>query len=225
MKFLISLLLLCSLFCCTAQELTIPPKNYTDSIDLSAKPKRTNNRFPLSDQNNHVGWKMNKDFTDEFDSKKLNTERWHPNNPGWKGRKPTYFHGSNVNMDGGELVFKINQHGDESLPEGYTHSAGFIKTKERILYGYFEAELKLMDAPWVSGFWLTYGDKEWWTEIDICENDPGVARNRNDLNSNVHVFRAPPEKGDVKKHFSITKRFFFPEELQKDYHVWGLEWN
>ena len=81
-----------------------------------------------------------------------------------------------------------------------------------------------MDAPWVSGFWMTNVSKDWWTEIDICENAPGVVYNRHDLNSNIHVFRAPEDKGDVKKHFSRTKKYYFPEELQKDYHVWGLEW-
>ncbi len=225
MKIPVLVALLLSTVACLSQDLTIPPKKYTDSIDTSLKPKRLNEAYPLSDQTNTRGWKMDKQLSDEFDRKKLNTKRWHPNNPSWKGRMPTYFHGSNVSLDGNELIFKINQHGNDSLPEGYTHTAGFIKSKERILYGYFESEMKLMDAPWVSGFWLTFGDSEWWTEIDICENDPGVERNRNDLNSNVHVFRAPPEKGDVKEHFSITKRFFYPEELQKDYHVWGLEWN
>ena len=117
----------------------------------------------------------------------------------------------------------MNKH-KEDIPEGYTHTAGFIKSKNKFLYGYFEAEMKLMDAPWVSGFWMTNVDKDWWTEIDICENAPGLSYNRNDLNSNIHVFRAPEDQGNVKKHFSRTKKYYIPVELQKDYHVWGLEW-
>ena len=206
------------------QDLTIPPKNYADSVNLKQRVARKNHKFPLSDQTNSKNWKRLKKFSDEFQSKKLNEDLWYPNNPKWKGRPPTRFHGSNVSLDQGELVIKVNQHGTDPLPEEFTHTTGFIKSKQRFLYGYFEAELKLMDAPWVSGFWLTNVGKDWWTEIDICENAPGLYYNRHDLNSNIHVFRAPKDKGDVKAHFSRPKKFYFPEELQQDFHVWGLEW-
>lgn len=207
-----------------SQDLTIPPKNYVDSVILKQAPVRSNSDFPLSDQVNSQLWTKLEKYSDEFNSKKINEKRWYPNNPGWKGRKPTYFHGSNVSLEHGNLVIRVNQHGDEQLPDGFTHSTGFIKSKNKFLYGYFEAEVQLMDAPWVSGFWMTNVSKDWWTEIDICENAPGLYYNRHDLNSNIHVFRAPKDKGDVKKHFSRTKKYYFPEELQADFHVWGLEW-
>ncbi|MDC0584741.1 family 16 glycosylhydrolase [Bacteroidales bacterium] len=207
------------------QGLTKPKKYYADSVDFSNAPVRKNDKFPLSDQSNSGKWKMLKDYGDEFDGKTLDTDKWYPNNPKWKGRQPTYFHGSNVTLENGELVMRINQHGDEKLPDGYTHSTGFIKSKKKILYGYMEARIKPMDAPWVTGFWMTNVDKDWWTEIDICENCPGVEDNRNDLNSNIHVFKAPKDKGDIKEHFSRNKKYYIPFELQKDYHTWGLEWD
>lgn len=209
---------------CLSQELTVPTKYYADSVNVADAKKRINNSYPLSDQNNLNNWIILDDFSDEFESSELNENLWYPTNPKWKGRQPTYFHESNVNLENGELVFRINQHGNEVLPEGFTHTSGFIKSKNKFLYGYFEAEAKLMDAPWVSGFWMTNASKDWWTEIDICENAPGVAHNRHDLNSNIHVFRAPKDKGNVQKHFSRNKKYYFPEELQKEYHVWGLEW-
>ena len=201
-----------------------PPKGYTAKIPDDQFVIRVNNDFPLSDQNNRGNWTLRTDVTDEFNADELNTQRWFPNNPHWKGRQPTYFDNSNVSFQDGEAIFKINQHGDIELPEGYTHSAGFMKSKQSVLYGYFESEAKLMDAPWVSGFWLTMVGKDWWTEIDIAENCPCHDGQRNTLNSNVHVFRAPKDKGDVKKHFAKPKKYYFPEELQNDYHVWGLEW-
>jgi len=210
--------------CYYAQDLTIPPKNYADSINLSITPKRITNKLPLSHQNEKGKWKLLKYKSDEFEKVELNTRKWYPNNPKWKGRKPTFFHGSNVSLENGELVISVNKHKNEKIPEGYTHTTGFIKSKKRFLYGYFEAELKLMNAPWVSGFWLTYSDKNWWTEIDICENAPGLYYNRNDLNSNIHVFRSPKNQGNVKKHFSRPKKYYFPRELQAEYHTWGLEW-
>jgi len=220
-------LLLLSVFYTTTllgQDLTIPPKNYVDSVLLEHRKERITDNYPLSDQKNTEKWKLKKSLSDEFNGNTLNEKRWYSNNPKWKGRPPTYFHGSNVSLEDDELVIRVNQHKNEKLPEKYTHTTGFIKSKEKVLYGYFEAELKLMDAPWVSGFWMTNVGKEWWTEIDICENAPGLSYNRNDLNSNIHVFKTPKNKGNITKHFSRTKKYYFPEELQADYHVWGLEW-
>ncbi|GAA4934276.1 hypothetical protein GCM10023314_03390 [Algibacter agarivorans] len=207
-----------------AQELTIPPKKYVDSVQIERAVNRNNDDFPLSDQQNLKHWKLLKEVSDEFKGSKLNETIWFPNNPKWKGRPPTFFHGSNVKIENDELVIRVNQHGDATLPDQFTHSTGFIKSKNKFLYGYFEAECKLMDTPWVSGFWMTNVDTDWWTEIDICENAPGVDYNRHDLNSNIHVFKSPKDKGDVKAHFSRTKKYYFPKELQTDYHVWGLEW-
>ncbi|WP_341220731.1 family 16 glycosylhydrolase [Polaribacter atrinae] len=207
-----------------AQDLTIPPKKYVDSVRLENAVTRITDKFPLSDQHNSKKWKLLKKDSDEFNKGKLNQKIWFPNNPYWKGRPPTYFHESNVKLENDELVIRVNQHKKAALPKDFTHSTGFIKSKKKFLYGYFEAECKLMDAPWVSGFWMSNNDKDWWTEIDICENAPGVAYNRHDLNSNIHVFKAPKDKGDVKKHFSRTKKYYFPKELQSDYHDWGLEW-
>lgn len=209
---------------CYSQDLTIPQKKYTDSLDFSNAPKRLNSKFPLSDQRNTAKWKLQKGNSDEFNASVLDTYKWFENNPKWKGRQPTYFHKSNVKQEKGDLVISLNKHGDEVLPEGFTHSTGFIVSKEPFLYGYFEAEMKLMDASWVSGFWMSNGQKDWWTEIDICENCPGVKSNCHDLNSNIHVFKSPADQGNVTKHFSIGKKYYIPFELQAGYHVWGLEW-
>ena len=206
-----------------AQE-TRPPKRYVDSLDFSNKPLRRTDRFPLSDQTNKGNWQLDQALSDEFKGRVLNVEKWYPNNPKWKGRPPTFFHGSNVHLKRDEVVIRVNQHGKDTLPKEFTHTTGFIKSRNKFLYGYIEAELKPMDAPWVSGFWLTNVDKDWWTEIDICENAPGVEWNRHDLNSNVHVFRAPVNRGNVTKHFALPKKYYLPFELQRDYHVWGLEW-
>jgi len=221
----LSLLLLLSLLCtCVRAQETRPPKNYADSLDFAKAPVRKTTDLPLSDQSNIGGWQLDKSLSEEFHGARIDEQKWYPNNPKWKGRAPTYFHGSNVSLEDEELVVRVNQHAEEVLPATFTHSTGFIKSKRRFRYGYIEAELKPMDAPWVSGFWLTNVGKDWWTEIDICENAPGVTWNRHDLNSNVHVFRAPADKGDVDAHFAISRKFYVPFELQQDYHVWGLEW-
>ncbi|MEM9420593.1 MAG: family 16 glycosylhydrolase [Planctomycetota bacterium] len=208
-----------------ASAQTRPGKKITNEVSFENAPERINRKFPLSDQENEGKWKPIRELSDEFGGSKLNTTRWYPNNPKWKGRPPTYFHGSNVSLENGELVLRVNKHGDAELPKGFTHTAGFIKSRDRLTYGYLEAEMKLMDAPWVSGFWVTNVQQDWWTEIDICENCPGSEGREYDLNSNMHVFRAPPDKGNVTEHFDSSKRYRVPFRLQDDYHVWGLEWD
>ena len=206
-------------------ELTIPEKFYKDSIDLSNAPKRLNNKYPLSDQKNEGGWVLNPKASDEFKGKKLNEERWFPNNPKWKGRQPTFFANENTTFENGCCVMRTYKPEAGSLPEGYTHTAGFLVSKELFLYGYFEARLRPNDSPWVFGFWMSNNERNWWTEIDICENCPGNPANRHDLNSNVHVFKAPADKGDIKKHINFPAKYYIPFELQKDFHVWGLDWS
>ena len=97
-----------------AQDLTIPKKNYADSVDFTNRPKRLNNKYPLIDQKNTAKWSLVKSLSDEFNKKTLNTQKWFPNNPGWKGREPTLFHESNTSVKNGLLVMKLNQHGVRS---------------------------------------------------------------------------------------------------------------
>ena len=202
------------------------PKNYyRDTIHFENAPRRLNNKYPLSDQKNSGSWVLDKVHSDEFNAKKLNEERWFPNNPSWKGRQPTQFHASNVSLNKGNAEFRINQHGDDKLLPGYTHTSGFIVSKQKFLYGYFEARLKINDSPWVGGYWMCNHERHWWTEIDMCENCPGNPERRNELCFNVHVFHSPKDQGDVKKHFDKPVKFYIPFELQKDFHVWGMDWN
>ncbi len=203
---------------------TVPSPVYEASLDLSSAPERINQSLPLSDQENRDGWVLLTDYSDEFESKSLNEDKWYPNNPGWKGRQPTYFHESNVEIKDGYAVFSINQHGDEELPEGFTHTSGFLVSKEKHLYGYFEARLKANDSPWVFGFWMTNGTPEWWTEIDICENCSYPEGSERNLNSNVHVFRSPADQGDVKEHFALPKKYYLPFDLGEGFHTWGMDW-
>lgn len=221
---LLSIILILFVNLLSAQE-TRPKKNYTAQVDFTNAPEHISDVLPLSDQANEGKWTMISTLSDEFDASSLDTEKWYECNPKWKGRPPTLFHKDNQSLRDGFLVMKINKHPEgEVLPKDFTHTSAFVKSKKKVLYGYLEARMKLMDAPWVSGFWVTNVGKDWWTEIDICENCPGNPINRYDLNSNVHVFRAPKDKGDVDEHFNINAKYQLPFQLQDDFHVWGLEW-
>ncbi len=207
------------------ENLTIPKKKYAKMLDFSDAPEHKTRKYPLSDQKNEGKWVLQKQYCEEFEGSKLNTTMWHPNNPGWKGRKPTQFHPSNVTLADGFAQFRVNQHGSDKLLDGYTHSAGFIVSKTYFLYGYYEARLKPNKSPWVAGYWMTNSTKEWRTEIDICENCPGTKGRERDLGSNLHVFYAPKDKGDIKEHFSTGEKYKLPFDLSDDFHVWGMDWS
>lgn len=208
------------------QDSTKPANYYTDSLDFSSIPKRITDKFPLSHQKDKT-WILQKEFSDEFNGKSLDLTKWFDTNPKWLGRQPSMANNENVSVKNGNLVLAINQMKNPTYKNEYTHNVGWVVSKKSITYGYFEMRAKLMDAPWVSCFWLYnwWYTNNWRTEIDICENNPGAAVNRHDLTSNLHVFSAPPDKGDVQKLISFGKKYYIPFELQKDYHVWGLEWN
>ena len=59
------------------------------SMTLGAQKSRTVQlpACPLSSG----GWKFIPELSDEFDGKRLDTAKWYPYNPGWKGREPGYF--------------------------------------------------------------------------------------------------------------------------------------
>jgi len=170
---------------------------------------------------------LQSDLSDEFESNELDSLKWYGTNPTWLGRKPSMAHSDNVSLENGKLILSLNKAERPLYPQGYSHDVGWVVGNKSTTYGYFEMRAKLMDAPWVSCFWLYnwwYKDN-WRTEIDICENNPGALENRHTLTSNLHVFSAPPEKGDIKELKSFGKNYYIPFELQKEYHVWGLEWN
>ena len=209
-----------------SQDSTKPANYYTYTIHFENAPKRISEQLPLSHQKDKK-WVLQKDFSDEFNAPKLDKEKWYDTHPKWAGRQPSMASAENVSLKNGNLVLAINQQKKPVYKDGYTHNIGWVISKKSMTYGYLEMRAKLMDAPWVSCFWLYnwwYTDN-WRTEIDICENNPGALQNRHDLTSNLHVFSAPPDKGDVQKLISFGKKYYIPFELQKDFHVWGLEWN
>ncbi|MFS4467909.1 family 16 glycosylhydrolase [Maribacter sp. 2210JD10-5] len=209
-----------------AQDATKTAEYFTDSLNFANTPQRKTNELPLSHQDD-TSWILRTAISDEFEEGTLNREKWYDTNPTWLGRKPSMLHKDNVALKNGELILSINNAESPNYPQGYTHNIGWVVSKESVTYGYFEMKAKLMDAPWVSCFWLYnwwYTDN-WRTEIDICENNPGVVENRHTLTSNLHVFSAPPDKGDVTELKSFGQNYYIPFELQKEYHVWGLEWN
>ncbi|MBN2474516.1 MAG: family 16 glycosylhydrolase [Pirellulales bacterium] len=171
----------------------------------------------------HGRWELMPRFSDEFEGKKLDTEKWHPNNPTWLGRQPGYFSKANVTVADGKLHLTARREDLPNLPEGYhTFTTAAVRSKDRVLYGYFEIKCRPMDSRASSAFWFYDQLPNWWTEIDMFEIGGGDPERDKLVFTNAHVFRTP-EEGD--RHWDKGERWVAPFRLADGYHTYALEWN
>jgi len=189
-----------------------------------AAVKRTNPRWPLSDQRNAGGWVRDHAFWDEFDGKELDITRWANTNPTWKGRQPGWFSPRNVEVRDGLLCLTARAEEPPAAlkAEGYhTWTTAAVQSLERTLYGYYEVRAKPMRSGASSSFWFYYGEPKEWTEIDVFEiggKAPGFERKQH---ITLHVMRSPT----VKDHISVGSAYIHGADLADDFHVYGLEWD
>jgi beta-glucanase (GH16 family) len=167
-------------------------------------------------------WTPMNALTDEFEGAKLDGAKWHDHNPKWKGRQPGFFSKKNVTVASGKLNIAMKAENLPDLPKGYnTFTCGAVKSKTRVLYGFFEARCKAMDSRGSSAFWFYDSTKEIWTEIDVFEIGGGAPKHEKKVHMNVHVFHTPTEK----KHWSKASTWTAPGRLADDYHIYGLDWS
>jgi len=199
-------------------------EEWTRKGDLGVIPKRVTDLLPLSDQENRGNWKMYEPLWDEFDGDKLDPLKWWPYDPNWKGRQPGFFYPNNVVVSGGELHLIMKKEDAPEMPkaEGYhTYTCACVKSKTKVLYGYFEVKAKPMKSAGSSSFWFYDNDGRSWTEIDVYEIGGGAPGFECEYHMDLHVFYTPTEK----KPWSLHSVWIAPWNLADDYHVYGLNWN
>jgi beta-glucanase (GH16 family) len=186
--------------------------------------KRVTDRYPLSDQKNEGKWVKYAPMSDEFNGNHLDTKKWWPVNPEWKGRQPGWFDPDNVVVKDGCLQLTARKAEPVGMPksEGYhTYTTAAVKSKENTLYGYYEVRAQAMNSAVSSSFWFTGGDKERASEIDVFEiggKSPGYERK---MNITMHVWRTP----EYDQHWGLGSFWLAPTNLADDFHVYGLDWD
>ena len=182
----------------------------------------------LADPPSGSKWEPIPELSDEFDGDKLNTEKWHDHNPTWKGRQPAIFSKKNVSVRDGKLHLTAKAEDLPDLPEGYhTFTTAAVKSKARVLYGYFEIKCKPMNSRASSAFWFYAQDPDkeetkWWTEIDVFEICGRCPKRDRVYHMNAHVFVTPE---DGKKHWSKGGKWNAPFRFADDFHIYALEWD
>lgn len=166
-------------------------------------------------------WQPISQLTDEFDGTELDQKKWHPNNPGWKGRQPGFFSADNVTVGDGSLHITMKREDLPDLPDGYhTFTCGAVQSKVKVLYGYFEARCRPMNSHGSSAFWFYDNTPEIWTEIDVFEIGGGAPGHERKMHMNVHVFHTPTEK----EHWARASIYEHTADLADDFHVYALKW-
>jgi len=128
-------------------------------------------------------YRLNERFSDDFDGTRLDRAKWYDFTPQWYGRVPGYFDRRNVSVHDGMLHLvsrEVTQEeaGVENTARGFDrYSTAFVRSRERILYGFFELRFKAIDSSVSSAFWLNdpldppakYRPGDFSEEIDIFE--------------------------------------------------------
>lgn len=162
------------------------------------------------------------ELSDEFNDLNLDTSKWFPNNPSWKGRQPAFFSENNVILKDGKLnlIMRMEEPSKDLKEKGFhTFSASAVRSKHTIKYGYFESKARAMKSKGSSGFWFFNDLPGLWTEIDVFEIC-GTGDRENQYNMNIHVFRTPLKE----EHWSRGSEWRAPYRFADDFHVFGLEW-
>ena len=203
---------------------SLRPQGWTREGDLGPMPTPVTGAYPLSDQDNRGHWTRHATMSDEFDSATLDSNKWWPTNPSWRGRQPARFDPNNVKVTDGKLHLTMRKQESSQTwkNRGYhTYTSAAVQSKTTVRYGYFEIKAKPMKSHGSSAFWFYRDTPDWWTEIDVFEIGgaaPGFERKDN---MNVIVFRTPSEKQQRSAH----AEWMAATNLADDYHIYGLEWD
>lgn len=160
-------------------------------------------------------------LSDEFKGKTLDGAKWWPNNPDWQGRQPGWFAKENVQVKSGSLQITMRREDRAGLPAGYhTYTSGAVKSKTRVLYGFFEARCRAMNSHGSSAFWFYDITPDWWTEIDVFEIGGAAPGEMRADHTTLHVWHTPT----TKTHWAKGETWTTPAPLAEAFHVYGLDW-
>jgi len=183
-------------------------------------------RFAAAAPPQHGRWEPMPAFSDEFGGDSLDVTKWHDHNPKWIGRQPAFFSQKNVEISAGELKLTARAEDLRDLPSDYhTFTTSFVKSRARVLYGYFEARCKPMKAAVANAFWFYDDLPDQWTELDVFESGAGAPGFEHVLFMGGHVFRTPDQAVSPEHHLPFIVPWKSPYVVADEYHVYGLEWD
>ena len=187
-------------------------------------------------------YRLNERFSDDFAGTALDPEKWYDFEPQWYGRKPGFFDRKNVSVHDGMLhlasrALSPEEVGVENRVRGFDRfSTAFVRSRTRILYGFFELRFRAIDSCVSSAFWLNdpldppakYRPGNFSEEIDIFEV---FGRTHHDADAERTYFmtlhRFPTPYVETMVNFSDEKaacNMPYDGGFCKDFHIGALLW-
>ena len=173
--------------------------------------------FDATQQPREDGWIYNSVYSDEFNGTNLNTTKWkcwdhfyHPNNP------LVGYLRDNVHLSDGKLVLSAKHDVITQLYTSYNDSngvylefsSGAIESKQKIRYGYFEAECYYpKNHNFRPCFWTVGGMENYYDEVDVLEivpEDSSAYRFQQNEYSNLETASESLAKQKLLSSDSIT---------------------
>lgn len=180
-------------------------------------------------------WVLQDSFSDEFNTNRLDADKWFDYYPGWEGRPPARFEPKALTVKNGNLEIKSGALDD---PKGkFTMYGGAIVSKSSdAYYGYYECSFKASKIAMSTTFWLSNGkvpfeqgdcpNDQYSQELDIQEAIGGGTvheKFRNGMNSNTHYRYI--KCGDTKETFlSKGAGTILNSEVSDEFHTYGAWW-
>lgn len=180
-------------------------------------------------------WAKDWELSDEFNKLAgfwLRRRRWLLYNPNWLGRGLGFFQKRNTYIENGSLFLSSREEtpdddflrANRNRGVGYRkYSTGFVRSKARRTYGYFEISCKMMDSAISSAFWLAHNRNY---EIDVFEystSEKGQSSGKpfsNLFMMNTHVFKGVNREIDIADPLEID----VGRDLSKERVKVGLLW-
>lgn len=103
---------------------------------------------------------LNERFSDDFNGDSLDRSKWYDFYPDWKGRITGFFSPDNVRVEDGMLKLTARDVDPAGMSEelkimGFqARSSAIVRSRERILYGFFQTRFRSMNAAVCNAFWL-----------------------------------------------------------------------
>ena len=187
-------------------------------------------------------YRLNEQFSDDFTGTSLDFDKWYDFVPAWYGRQPGYFDRSNVSVSNGLLHLASRELSPEEVSvenkaRGFDRfSTAFVRSRERILYGFFEMRFKAINSSVSSAFWLNdpldppakYRPGDFSEEIDIFEV---FGKTHHDADAEKTYFmtlhRFPTPYVETKVNFSDEKyacNMPYDGNFYDDFHIGSLLW-
>ncbi len=192
-------------------------------------------------------WSLDLETSDEFDGNELDSRKWYDYAPGWRGRREFIYRRDNVSVSNGSLLLEARCIPEEKMePEDLAmgilpYTMPIVKSKRKVLYGYYECSAKACNAEVRNAFWLydplsddlhaKYSPGNYSEEIDIYEFIGRFKEEQHPeylINAAVHRFETPYVEGMVKcircRLPDKTRKVTLDRSPAEAFHTYSLLW-